>query len=166
MKPSKNVKTCIVCGITKPESGFPLYSRETRVRRNQCKPCFRKKRIDSWGRYENTTRFLKKDERADQLRKNHQVKRKTVLSWYGNRCECCGENTSEFLAIDHSFGGGTADRRMTGGTSGTLNRLYKAGKAIPGFRILCHNCNASYGYYGYCPHEEKRKLEAVVSDRC
>jgi hypothetical protein len=22
-----------------------------------------------------------------------------------------------------------------------------------GFRVLCHNCNFSFGHYGYCPHQ-------------
>ena len=24
-----------------------------------------------------------------------------------------------------------------------------------GFRVLCYNCNNSYGHYGYCPHKNK-----------
>jgi hypothetical protein len=26
-----------------------------------------------------------------------------------------------------------------------------------GFQVLCHNCNSSKGYYGYCPHEKERE---------
>ncbi len=31
-------------------------------------------------------------------------------------------------------------------------RLYKAPKRLPGYRLLCHNCNSALAYYGYCPH--------------
>jgi hypothetical protein len=24
----------------------------------------------------------------------------------------------------------------------------------PGYRVLCHNCNSAYGYYGHCPHQQ------------
>jgi hypothetical protein len=26
----------------------------------------------------------------------------------------------------------------------------------PEYRVLCHNCNQSHGWYGYCPHEKER----------
>ena len=27
------------------------------------------------------------------------------------------------------------------------------------FQVLCHNCNMSKGFYGYCPHEKERENE-------
>jgi hypothetical protein len=24
---------------------------------------------------------------------------------------------------------------------------------LPGYRVLCQNCNAARGLYGYCPHQ-------------
>lgn len=29
-----------------------------------------------------------------------------------------------------------------------------------GFRVLCHNCNSSLGYYGYCPHRRNTTPKA------
>lgn len=76
-----------------------------------------------------------------------------IFEVYGNKCNCCGESTFEFLQIDHVFGGGTKHRKELGG-SGGLN-LYKwivNSGFPPDFQLLCSNCNWSKGVYGYCPH--------------
>lgn len=75
--------------------------------------------------------------------------RHAVLDAYGWECQCCGEDRYEFLAIDHE----TALKisREDGGTR-LYQRLKREGYP-EGFRTLCHNCNCSRGYYGYCPHE-------------
>jgi hypothetical protein len=31
-------------------------------------------------------------------------------------------------------------------------RLLEAPDPLPGYRVLCQNCNAALGLYGYCPH--------------
>jgi len=78
--------------------------------------------------------------------------RKQVIEYYGNKCECCGENKYEFLALDHINGGGNQHRKETG----TDTMLWIVRNEFPeGFRILCHNCNVSYGLYGFCPHQSK-----------
>ncbi len=41
--------------------------------------------------------------KALTYRRNLRAK---VLSHYGGKCSCCGESTPEFLAIDHTEGGG------------------------------------------------------------
>ncbi len=70
------------------------------------------------------------------------------------RCACCGTSYLEFLAIDHENGGGGAHRRQIGVAAGSsFYRWLKTNGYPEGFRVLCHNCNASRGYYGYCPHE-------------
>lgn len=66
-------------------------------------------------------------------------------------CACCKERSLEFLALDHLNGGGLAHRRSSG-----IRRLaiWLVQRGFPsGFRVLCSNCNQSYGAYGYCPHE-------------
>ncbi|KKM23808.1 hypothetical protein LCGC14_1611350, partial [marine sediment metagenome] len=69
-----------------------------------------------------------------------------------NECECCGENHLEFLAIDHIHNNGSEERKRVK----MYLPLYLKRKGFPeGYRILCHNCNASLGYYGYCPHKKE-----------
>lgn len=78
--------------------------------------------------------------------------RKKVLIVYGNKCKCCGENRIEFLSIDHINGGGTKHRKEIGNAS-IYVWLKRNNFPKEGFRILCHNCNMSKAYYGYCPHQ-------------
>ena len=74
-----------------------------------------------------------------------------VIQHYGGKCECCGEDTLEFLAIDHINNDGAEHRRKIGNMSIYLWIIQN--KYPDGFRVLCHNCNSSRGYYGYCPHQ-------------
>jgi len=81
--------------------------------------------------------------------------RNIVLVHYGGdppKCSCCGESHREFLAIDHINGGGRKDKEIRGRGIVYYSSLIKDGFP-PGLRVLCHNCNSSYGYYGYCPHQ-------------
>lgn len=68
------------------------------------------------------------------------------------QCKCCGENRLQFLCIDHTNGGGSAHRKKEFGGGGNINRWLIKNNFPEGFRVLCHNCNLSLGFYGYCPH--------------
>lgn len=81
-----------------------------------------------------------------------------VLFHYSNgemKCDCCDEDLIEFLTIDHVNGGGTKHRIKIG--FGNLYRWLIRNKFPEGYRVLCMNCNFSYGKYGYCPHRTKGK---------
>lgn len=85
-----------------------------------------------------------------------------VLSYYSKgipTCACCGERTIQFLSIDHVEGNGNAHIRSLKNPSRIMQWL-KKNNYPQGFRILCHNCNLSIGFYGSCPHSVK--LKAVV----
>lgn len=69
-----------------------------------------------------------------------------------NSCACCGENLLEFLSIDHINGGGGKERKNIRRSGVGIATWLVKNNFPPGYRILCHNCNASLGYYGYCPH--------------
>lgn len=77
-----------------------------------------------------------------------------VLGRYGGLCECCSEAHPEFLAIDHISGGGNKHRKILKGQYVSIYRFLKTNNYPLGFRVLCHNCNSSIGYYGYCPHKK------------
>jgi hypothetical protein len=83
-----------------------------------------------------------------------KVLRTEVLNKYANGnivCACCGEDKVEFLSLDHINGGGTKHRKLVG--AGFKFFLWLRKNDYPeGYRILCHNCNQSYGFYNYCPH--------------
>lgn len=89
--------------------------------------------------------------------------RKEVIDAYGGKCVCCGEHRIEFLAIDHIHGNGKAEKIANKVRGSQFYRwLKKRGFPQEDYRLLCHNCNQSIGYYGYCPHE-RRKIDAGVS---
>lgn len=72
-------------------------------------------------------------------------------------CACCGENRIEFLGIDHIKGGGNRERKEMG--HGNIYQRLKVRGYPEGHRVLCHNCNMSLGFYGYCPHQKERENE-------
>ena len=76
--------------------------------------------------------------------------RELVLAKYGGICQCCGETHYEFLCIDHVNGGGGAERKTLSGMC--LYVKLKNNPISSDYRVLCHNCNMSFGLYGYCPH--------------
>lgn len=77
--------------------------------------------------------------------------RKQLLEGFGHICACCGETKKEFLALDHINGGGSAHRKLKK-SHAIYREVIKLGFPKDRFRLLCHNCNQSIGYYGYCPH--------------
>jgi hypothetical protein len=98
--------------------------------------------------------------RSKQLER--EVLKREVFAEYGNVCACCPEDRYEFLSIDHIEGGGK--NKVPNCTGKDLYRwLRKNGHPKDKFRLLCHNCNQSMGYYGYCPHNLER---AVIRAEC
>lgn len=93
-----------------------------------------------------------------------------TFSHYSNgapKCSCCGEKRIQYLAIDHIFGGHRAwmKRSSKTGAGHTLWGWLKRNNFPSGYRVLCHNCNSSIGYYGYCPHErEPEELENTLKE--
>lgn len=92
------------------------------------------------------------DRRREYRREWYAALRAATLEAYGSKCACCGEATTEFLAVDHVNGGGSAHRAHLGGRNIYLY-LRNAGFPKDQFRLLCHNCNMARGLYGKCPHE-------------
>lgn len=82
--------------------------------------------------------------------RNRKLKAETFLA-YGNKCACCAEAGPSFLSIDHIDGyDGTGPRKSV-----PLYRWLKKNGYPAAFQLLCMNCNASRGYYGYCPHRPR-----------
>ena len=95
---------------------------------------------------------LHKEKRNANAHDWHQYLRAAAIEHYGKACACCGESTYEFLCIDHINGGGNRQRKQLGCSRNFYSWLRRNGYP-KGFRTLCHNCNQSIGYNGYCPHQ-------------
>lgn len=94
-----------------------------------------------------------KDVCDNRSKANARRIRLEIIAAYGGKCECCGEERIEFLAIDHINGGGRRHRKSL---SGNFYRWLKRNNFPEGFRVLCHNCNSALGFYGYCPHKQSK----------
>jgi hypothetical protein len=86
------------------------------------------------------------------------------LTLYGSKCECCSVDHLVFLCIDHVNGDGAKERRLLKGYQ-IYNKLLNAGVRLPGYRLLCHNCNFALGVYGFCPHNNLPPLTSVLERR-
>ena len=95
---------------------------------------------------------------SENNNKKHRANRLIVLQHYSNSntpfCSCCGESLIEFLCLDHINGGGREHRKNIGWGGRYYDWLIREGFPS-GLRVLCHNCNQSYGAYDYCPHQKK-----------
>lgn len=137
----------------KPYSERREYHREY-FRRNKEKLSARKKKY-----YQDNKEYFKQkslehyEKNKEKKRIKWQQLRKQVISHYGEICACCGESRIEFLAIDHINNNG-ADHRKSITTS--IYRWLEKNNYPDGFQILCHNCNLSKAFYGYCPHQMER----------
>lgn len=89
-------------------------------------------------------------------RQRMRDRRNLIIKHYGGKCACCGESKNEFLALDHTNGDGFQDRKKHPSINNQYLWIIK--NNFPSkFRLLCHNCNQSKGYYGYCPHNKEFK---------
>ena len=113
--------------------------------------------------YECLKTYRKKN--RTQLAKNCKdwfvQERLKTLQAYGNKCEICGENTLEFLAIDHKNGGGKVHRESLGSGHGIFTYLRKQNYPKNNYRLLCHNCNFLTGVTKLSSNPSKR----VIRDR-
>lgn len=78
-------------------------------------------------------------------------RRLSVIHAYGGKCNCCGEDTWQFLSLDHVNNDGAKHRKKIG-----QSQIYKWAEDndYPNtLQLLCYNCNMAKGFYGVCPHE-------------
>ena len=84
---------------------------------------------------------------SSKYRKRYRAMRYLILRHYGNSCDCCEEDSKEFLTI--SYG-----RSSKLGSSDLYRTIIK--NDFPDHcRILCMNCNWSRRTHGYCPHDSQ-----------
>ena len=142
-------RVCVTCKEELPHSAFYRDNNRPDLLTTRCRECMKQKALRTYKK--------KPGYYAEASRKYARKIREEVIAAYGGKCACCGESAYEFLAIDHVNGGGLAHRRSLGGSYKSLANHVKKLGFPKDFRILCHNCNAARGFYGYCPHEREQK---------
>ena len=183
-------RQCPYCQEVKPEADFPSRGNGTLKRRRACGDCYRARRrqFDKAHRQRTNDKRRKRWREDSELRERSHVavrkyrannqeriknrnreryrqRRVEVINRYGGKCVCCGETMFEFLVLDHVHGGGGRERKTLPTTS-LIRKLYTSPVLLPGYRILCHNCNMALGFYGYCPHVKQVDTAApkLISD--
>jgi hypothetical protein len=90
---------------------------------------------------------------APRLKEIRLKQKKTVFDYYGNKCNCCGENNIKFLSIDHINNDGYKERKGRGGSSDQIHRNIIKNNFPDTYQILCFNCNLGKARNnGVCPH--------------
>jgi len=155
-------KRCSLCKNTKPLNKFHRDKGKKDGHGSRCKVC-NSKRAREW-RLKNKERYRSymrkyyinnKDKRKDILAKHRRKIKSEVINYYGGVCQCCLEENIEFLVIDHIYGGGSIHRRKIKKYGSSFYRWLIANNMPDGYRVLCANCNTSYGLFGYCPHKKE-----------
>ena len=90
---------------------------------------------------------LRASTRAKASAYNRRI-RMEALELYGNKCVCCGEAQTEFLAFDHINGLNGRPRIRSIQLYSYLRR-----ERPSDVQILCHNCNVAKSHWGQCPHK-------------
>lgn len=119
-----------------------------------------KKKSSDW-RAKNPDKVKLNNKSSDPVKRKASTKRyrdklkSTVLQAYGGKCECCGENASQFMALDHVNGDGNKMRKeKTHPIGGNPLYVWIIKKGFPKiFRLLCHNCNFAITHGRTCPHK-------------
>ena len=160
-----SVWQCSECGSTdthKRSMGLcrKCYKKMSAKRRREREP--EQRAEESKAYYQaNREKILKR-----QAEKHRQLKWDCIEA-LGGKCACCGETALEFLTIDHINGDGASHRRtITGRSRASSPKIYKdirnQGYPKDKYRVLCMNCNFSYGLWGYCPHTHTRETKYPI----
>ena len=103
----------------------------------------------------------KYQEKLSTRKKKYRNKiKEIVLNHYGHKCDCCGEDRTEFLILSHIDNDGAKQRKDLFGTNTGGRTFYRwlIKNNFPNdirLQILCWNCNSAMALYGYCPHMNK-----------
>ena len=157
------VRICTACKQAKPETNqfFGPHKESRGGIDSQCRVC-KRKYSRMW--YRKNPEQARKSQRnwfennrtkaLENVRNWARKVRWEVLCAYGGKspkCSCCRESAIQFLVIDHINGGGSKEGKKRGAGARFYSWLRK-NKFPPGYRVLCHNCNASLSLYKMCPH--------------
>jgi len=139
-------KKCIDCKIILNENNSKKYN--TNRGKYLCNICAKER---AKIKYLNNTDYIRNQQKIYEF--NNKI---LIIKEYGGKCACCGEDTIEFLTIDHINNNGAKERKNTKqGTGGKLYRwLIKNNFPKDNYQLLCYNCNCAKGFFGYCPHNK------------
>ena len=163
-KPVGYVSRCKRCSQARAQT----YYAQNRERLREQHRIYARERYDPELRRDRGRRHNERYETLHGIKRHvayAQTIRQDVLMHYSGdnpQCACCGENHLQFLALDHVNGGGNKEKKILRKTGTRFFGWLKSHNYPSGYRVLCHNCNMSMGFYGFCPHA---KQEIVSSQQ-
>ncbi|SRR5258706_9542983 len=128
---SRTALECKRCGIDLNNTNKVSYQKG-KSKRAYCKDCFK---------------IIEHDKR--------NAIKKLVMDYFGGCCVCCGEDSLEFLTLDHINNDGAEHRKQFKDSFGDKlysNLLRNNFTSKYELQILCWNCNLAKQNYGECPH--------------
>lgn len=154
VKPIPDTKIRSGCGIEKSIANFSKKSISRDGYNWDCRACT-KTDWDNWSKVEENRQYIKAE-----ARKRNANRRDIVIGHYSNEkfiCAClgCGENTREFLCLDHINGFGNEHSRSLGGSCGSMYNWVIQNNFPDMFQVLCFNCNFAKSAHKGCPHTKK-----------
>lgn len=90
-----------------------------------------------------------------QSKRHKDMIKRFVLGYYSDGkycCNCCSENTYQFLSIDHIINGGAAHRKVVKQFTNIYHWL-RVNLFPDGYQVLCYNCNCAKEFNRGCPHQ-------------
>lgn len=96
-----------------------------------------------------------------------RAKYELLVAYGGPICVCCGEETLDFLTLDHVNGDGAIHRRQFGGATALYIWLRQNGYPddVP-LQVLCWNCQwGKRKNSDVCPHEGQGQQDHRRGDR-
>lgn len=110
-------------------------------------------------RYKNNEEW--RNRRKQAAKESRRQVRAEIIKAYGGKCLCCGEDTPEFLVVDHINGRDKVPLGQGNNRLGGLMYAWLKRNNYPkdNYRLLCSNCNNARAWFGCCPHEQLRLAE-------
>jgi hypothetical protein len=133
-----------------------------------CTSCWKNPMMEGYSQCEKCHLYDKKkglkykDKKILYGRKYNKDIKIEIINRYGGKCNCCGINVLDFLAIDHINNDGAKHRKALNnknkGSGYHFYRWLKQNNFPSGFQVLCHNCNWSkHINHGKCIHQIERE---------
>ncbi len=161
-------RRCKKCGRDKLLIEFQVYDLKHGWRRHECIGCqrarmnvhywdnrehYKKRAADNYKKRPSSQWTKEQHERTrSNARRYRREWREVVVTHYGAKCECCGEDNPGFLTLDHINGDGR-EMRKKHGVGLRLYRWIMRNNYPSFFRVLCYNCNCGRDLNGgVCPH--------------
>lgn len=151
----KENNLCLSCGTKNENENSTLYCNECLINRNKSsKINYQKKRdLNLCVSCSSQTQNKSLCEKClDKIKIKRRKIKENVLLAYGEKCNCCGESTKEFLHIDHINGNG---RKHLKEIKMDFYQWLIKNNFPSEFQILCANCNMCKFRYKVCSHIRK-----------